>query len=389
MNEIIYCIINSLIYVIIHLMIKKRKKYTSIAIRSPYILYFNNFFTLILTTILIFSELKKQFIFQLIINQSQILIMISYFLMCQRIVISSKINPDERSDIELFYNKNYLYQENYYIKILFYITIILSIFHIVIYFFHQFSIFQFDNYINDYIIFLIFFEILFLITYTYKILNEELLKFQIICLILIWTTYLNLKKHLDENLQYYFFFIIIYCNTFLTNILPILMTYLCKSNITFQFNPKLMNDLYLFLLDEECYKMFSNYINLNDANNFIYLTIYTHIMKLKFLYDLENNQSIINNEARIIYELYFEKNDYKLKFNEEIFEKIREKYNNLNNKNPTNDLFDDALEFCFIEIGKMFEKVRKSYEYQLLSDSIHSYSYIHCKMSNVEMINKY
>ena len=108
MNEIIYCIINSLIYVIIHLMIKKRKKYTSIAIRSPYILYFNNFFTLILTTILIFSELKKQFIFQLIINQSQILIMISYFLMCQRIVISSKINPDERSDIELFYNKNYL-----------------------------------------------------------------------------------------------------------------------------------------------------------------------------------------------------------------------------------------------------------------------------------------
>ena len=389
MNEIIYCIINSLIYVIIHLMIKKRKKYTSIAIRSPYILYFNNFFTLILTTILIFSELKKQFIFQLIINQSQILIMISYFLMCQRIVISSKINPDERSDIELFYNKNYLYQENYYIKILFYITIILSIFHIVIYFFHQLSIFQFDNYINDYIIFLIFFEILFLITYTYKILNEELLKFQIIYLILIWTTYLNSKKHLDENLEYYIFFIIIYCNTFFTNILPILMTYLCKSNITFQFNPKLMNDLYLFLLDEECYKMFSNYINLNDANNFIYLTIYTHIMKLKFLYDLENNQSIINNETRIIYELYFEKNDYKLKFNEEIFEKIREKYNNLNNKNPTNDLFDDALEFCFIELGKMFEKVRKSYEYQLLSDSIHSYSYIHCKMSNVEMINKY
>ena len=167
------------------------------------------------------------------------------------------------------------------------------------------------------------------------------------------------------------------------------MTYLCKSNITFQFNPKLMNDLYLFLLDEECYKMFSNYINLNDANNFIYLTIYTHIMKLKFLYDLENNQSIINNEARIIYELYFEKNDYKLKFNEEIFEKIREKYNNLNNKNPTNDLFDDALEFCFIELGKMFEKVRKSYEYQLLSDSIHSFSYIHCKMSNIEMVNKY
>ena len=386
MNNIIHCIINSLIYLIIHFMIKKRKKYTSIAIRSPSILFFNNFFAFILTTILICFKSEITFIIQLLIVQSQILIMISYFLICHRITISSKLNPDERNDIELFYNKNYLYQENYYIKILFYCSIIITIFHITIYVFNNLTINKFEKYIDNYLNFLIFIELLCLITYTNSILNEELLKFQIIFLILIWTIYLHLPK-LDKN--YIYFFIIIYINSFLTSVIPIFMTYLCKSNITFHFNPKLMNDLYLFLLDEECFKMFSNYINLNYPNNFIYLKIYTHIMKFKFLYDLENNQSTINNETRIIFELYFEKNDYKLKFNEEIFEKIREKYNNLNNKNPTNDLFDDALEFCFIELGKMFEKVRKSYEYQLLSDSIHSFSYIHCKMSNIEMINKY
>ncbi len=386
MNNIIHCIINSLIYLILHLMIKKRKKYTSIAIRSPSILLFNNFFAFILTTILIFYKSDIIFIIQLIILQAQILIMISYFLICHRINISSKLNKDERNDIELFYNKNYLYQENYYIKILFYFSIIFTIFHIAIYVFNYFKIFPFEDYTNYYLKFLIFSELLCLITYTNSILNEELLKFQIISLILIWTIYLNLHKN-NDYLGY--FFILIYCNTFLTSVIPILMTYLCKSNITFQFNLKLMNDLYLFLLDEECYKMFSNYINLNYSNNFIYLKIYTHIMKFKFLYDLENDQSKINNETRIIFELYFERNDYKIKFNDEIFENIRKKYNNLKNMNPSKDFFDDALKFCFIELGKMFEEVRKSYEYQLLSDSIHSFSYIHCKMSTVEMINKY
>jgi hypothetical protein len=340
-------------------MIKKRKKYTSIAIRSPSILFFNNFFAFILTTILICFKSEITFIIQLLIVQSQILIMISYFLICHRITISSKLNPDERNDIELFYNKNYLYQENYYIKILFYFSIIFTIFHIAIYVFNYFKIFPFEDYTNYYLKFLIFSELLCLITYTNSILNEELLKFQIISLILIWTIYLNLHKN-NDYLEY--FFILIYCNTFLTSVIPILMTYFCKSNITFQFNPKLMNDLYLFLLDEECYKMFSNYINLNYSNNFIYLKIYTHIMKFKFLYDLENNQSKINNETRIIFELYFERNDYKIKFNDEIFENIRKKYNNLKNMNPSKDFFDDALKFCFIELGKMFEEVRKSYE---------------------------
>ena len=94
MNNIIHCIINSLIYLIIHFMIKKRKKYTSIAIRSPSILFFNNFFAFILTTILICFKSEITFIIQLLIVQSQILIMISYFLICHRITISNKLNPD-------------------------------------------------------------------------------------------------------------------------------------------------------------------------------------------------------------------------------------------------------------------------------------------------------
>ena len=167
------------------------------------------------------------------------------------------------------------------------------------------------------------------------------------------------------------------------------MTYFFKNNITFRFNPKLMDDLYLFLLDKECYNFFSNYMRINQFNNLIYLTIYIHIIKFKFEFDLTENQFIINNEARNIYHLYFENNDFQEKFSKEIFENIRKKMNDLNNNNPEKNLFDDILKYCFIELGKIFQEFRKTYEYHLLNDSIYFSSYIHCKMSNIGMINKY
>ena len=76
MYHIIHCIINSILYVFICLMIIRRKKYTSISIRSPYLLIFNNIFTFLISIFLIFIEND---IFKHLICECQILMIISFF----------------------------------------------------------------------------------------------------------------------------------------------------------------------------------------------------------------------------------------------------------------------------------------------------------------------
>ena len=382
MYHIIHCIINSILYVFICLMIIRRKKYTSISIRSPYLLIFNNIFTFLISIFLIFIEND---IFKHLICECQILMIISFFLICRRISICCEIKKEEKNDIEKFYNNQNLYDERYYVKILFFCFLSFSVVQFIIFLIENYSQISIFKY---YWTGLLFIEILILITYSFKILNEELLQFQIFLLIVIWLICLNFKIEISNKDKIYFF-IIIYISTFFSSILPILMTYFFKNNITFRFNPKLMDNLYLFLLDKECYNFFSNYMRINQFNNLIYLTIYIHIIKFKFEFDLTENQFIINNEARNIYHLYFENNDFQEKFSKEIFENIRKKMNDLNNNNPEKNLFDDILKYCFIELGKIFQEFRKTYEYHLLNDSIYFSSYIHCKMSNIGMINKY
>ena len=382
MYHIIHCIINSILYVFICLMIIRRKKYTSISIRSPYLLIFNNIFTFLISIFLIFIEND---IFKHLICECQILMIISFFLIYRRISICCEIKNEEKNDIEKFYLNQNLYDERYYVKILFFCFLSFSVVQFIIFLIEKYSQISIFKY---YWTGLLFIEILILITNSFKILNEELLQFQIFLLIVIWLICLNFKIEISNKDKTYFF-IIIYISTFFSSILPILMTYFFKNNITFRFNPKLMDDLYLFLLDKECYNFFSNYMRINHFNNLIYLTIYIHIIKFKFEFDLIENQFIINNEARNIYHLYFENNDFQEKFSKEIFENIRKKMNDLNNNNPEKNLFDDILKYCFIELGKIFQEFRKTYEYHLLNDSIYFSSYIHCKMSNIGMINKY
>ena len=76
----------------------------------------------------------------------------------------------------------------------------------------------------------------------------------------------------------------------LNTLLPLMISCSYKYSTGYHFTPKLMNNLYLFLSNEACYKEFSNYLNRLEGNGSNYLKIYICIMnyKLGFKLNIDN-----------------------------------------------------------------------------------------------------
>ena len=118
--SIILLSINTFLYILCFYMIYKRRKYSCISIRSPTLLLCNNIGGFFMTTAIILDRLlqeKTQYISAGFLV-FQTLMMLSFFLRCQRIVSCCQINTDERYDKQMFYDKRYIFQEKYYIKIM-------------------------------------------------------------------------------------------------------------------------------------------------------------------------------------------------------------------------------------------------------------------------------
>ena len=134
-NEILFyqilLILNIIIYGICILLIIKRKKYTCISMRSPKLLITGNLGGLIVSIILILSQILKDNSNLYIINSFfyifQGMMIISFFMRCQRIINCCNINYDEREDIHKFYEKRYLYKEGFYVNVMFNILLVFSL----------------------------------------------------------------------------------------------------------------------------------------------------------------------------------------------------------------------------------------------------------------------
>ena len=150
-----------------------------------------------------------------------------------------------------------------------------------------------------------------------------------------------------------------------------------------------MNNLYLFLLNEETYHVFLKYIKTFNKKEISYLVIYTEIMKYKYDFDLEEDNETLINEAQNIFNTYFSNETYKDKFSDNVLSTIRERGNNLNEVENKKDMFDEVLIVCYEELLRIFEEFKKTTHFQILGDKIHFNDYIHCKMSNIGMINRY
>ena len=98
--------------------------------------------------------------------------------------------------------------------------------------------------------------------------------------------------------------------------MPVSMSFISsKALLNYHFTFKLMNNLYLFLTNETCYKSFNNFLinknnelklnNEKENNGYFYLKLYTHIMKYKLDFVLNKDPEQLFNEAVILYNTFF------------------------------------------------------------------------------------
>ena len=66
---------------------------------------------------------------------------------------------------------------------------------------------------------------------------------------------------------------------------------------------------------------------------------------------------------------------------------LHPKYEGLENR-ILPEIFDQALQNVFSELGKIFDEFHNKNEYSELYYKIKEYSYIHCKMCNTGLINQ-
>ena len=403
---IILLIFNILIYGCCCLMILKRKNYTCISIRTPILLLTNNLSGFFLTTIIILNKILNCSILNFI-NQFfylfQTMMFISFIMRCQRIITCCGIKNDEREDIKLFYNKRYLFQEIYYVKLMLKCLLIVVLVLVCVFFIYKpisfISLVNDENKKFNQIIwlFIIFIECGILITYTYLMMIDtvkENIKFELIFFLITWFIYWNLinwiyfSNYNNKNAYSLIISLVaLYFCLFINGFFPIILSFCYSKSIPYLFNPNLMNDLYSFLTNEECYNVYSNFLYENYNKDLFYLNVYTHILNYKLLFFSEESNDIINDESNEIFNKYFEKNNLETKFPNEVINEIRRKFDNLDNYK--NEIFDSAFKLCFINLGKRFLEFKNTKEFQNLYEYLNLLSYIQCKMSNTGLINKF
>ena len=387
-HTIVHLSLNTIIYGFICIMILKKKEFTPISIRSSILLLSNNFLSFLATTSIIFhndndlNEYYNTFFLLFFIFQSSM--MVSFFLRSQKVIECCRIRLDEKNDVQRFYKKRYLFQEPFYVKILFISMIGLSLIWTLI-----IKILKYDR---DYIFTIfIFIELLILVTYSYKILKSyvgEAIHLEIILFLFSWFISWNLGSFFSNNIIL-ILFVSMYSSLIINGFIPLYMIKKNQKSFAFKYNSKLMNNLYLFLLNEETYHVFLKYIKTFNKKEISYLVIYTEIMKYKYDFDLEEDNETLINEAQNIFNTYFSNETYKDKFSDNVLSTIRERGNNLIEVENKKDMFDEVLIVCYEELLRIFEEFKKSTHFQILGDKIHFNDYIHCKMSNIGMINRY
>ena len=400
------------------MLIIKKSSFTCISIRSPKLLLLNNIGNLFMSIIIIITnffenEDKGKKIVSIFYYLTNFLIMIPFCLRFQRITKCCEIQKDERTDLQQLYQKRYLYEEGFYIKltliIMSVLTLILIISDAAIKFDDSFTAnFLFakkENLKNaKTMIWLVinFIEHLILLTYAYKICVNQLkqkLRFEILSFFIIWFLYSNvayaLEKSASENNKDYNLLIIIislvvcYLFLFLNAILPILICCSDKFSTGYHFTPKLMNNLYLFLSNERCYKEFSDYLNRQPGNGSTYLRIYIQIMNYKLGFKLKVDNETGFREACLIRDAYFRNDNMNEILGNDVVEKVKNECEGIHNNHFTEGMFDEALTYCFNELGKLYNEFRKTDKFKELYEEFYMNSYIQCKMVSVGLVNKF
>ena len=425
---ILFCV-DFIVYGICCVFIIKRKNFTSISIRSPTLLLFSILSNFFMSIIILLYKLYEKNVISSFYYLFRLMLIFSMIFRYERILVCCKTHRlnklEEELDRKHFKEKRYLYQEKFYVRLLIGSSLLFLIVMVIIKlnkiknveFFYTFNYIY--DYKNDFSLFKSqmmgwiiwnFIEQFVMISYIFRIINKPLkekLKTELFSFFILWylysfiPTFINYytkhnNKDKDEEKDLNSIIIIIslcvhYICLFINGYFPIYLSYHYKTAISYHFSPKLMNNFYLFLTNEECYDAFLDYlIKTNNNKDIFYLKLYTHIMKYKLSFVLNINKDIGLNDANEIFETYFSENSiYQSNIDDGILSKVRNECKVLDSNTFTPELFDEALQFIFKELNKRFLVFHNTKEYKDLYEKIKLDSYIQCKMCNCGLINKY
>ena len=421
-----YFIGNFIYFTLSFLFLFLNQSYSAINISSPLMLTLSNLCLFIMNSFLISYELVDKYnviedykisfcqIIPFLFIIGYILVFISLILRINRIIKCLNLNKilsiDVKNKTNIFYSQKYILDEKFYCKIITIIIMFVMLFVGLLFYYKGgfipvpfYFIKYFINNLNENITlefiklinfcWMIFYIIQGLISlfYIFNLLNANLIKsikFELIIQIILYMSTLILGKYYynnqtESNLNNVSlsFIIISILFVFFDTYLPIFRAFSDKIKITYSFNQKLATNLYLFLSDEICYYSFSNYLKDSLIDSF-FICLYTKIMKYKYKYSLEANFENVKNEAKQLYEEYFDDNSYNIYMNQEILNKIRNKCSDYFSKNDCSyEMFDDALVSIYEYLQKKFIEFMKTDEYKSLISKLNINSYIQYKIS--------
>ena len=406
--------LNFILYGVCCLLILKRKTFTMISVRSPSLLISTILGNFLMSLVLIIPMIsEKKYPISYFYYLFRLMMMVSIFLRNERIILCCGINTNDTTDMKQFYDKRYLYIEKFYVRILlgffgafFILTIVLLL--LKKNFLEVFYIKGENNTVKMWIwVIWNFCEQFLLLTYLFRIYEiispKQFVKFELYSFLIVWFLYSNfsiLYYNIDHNKEEFEFvstivsLTVLYVCLILNGYMPVVMSFTSQAVFNYHFTFKLMNNLYLFLTNETCYQSFSNYLNNKkienkDNNGYLYLKLYTHIMKYKLDFHLNMGIDQGFNEAVTLFNDFFGNDEISKKLDAETVRKVKAECNILNNHNYNENIFDEALKFAFNELGKLFVEFKGSREYSELYAEITLSSYIRCKMYNTGLINKF
>jgi hypothetical protein len=337
------------------------------------------------------------------------LIFIPFCLRFRRIIKCCEIKVDERLELQELYSKKYKFEEKYNIKIMsiifFILTALLILSNILITrsetITAKFLYIPDDSKLEDAnpIIWCVinFIEIIILLSYAYYIFINQLkqkLRFEILSFFCIWFIYsdiitvFDIISSIDNDIYIYISLATCYLFLIINAILPIIISYSYRHSTSYSFTPKLTNNLYLFLSNETCYNQFKIYLIQKNQNLLGLLKLYIGIMSYKLGYKLKINNEQCFVEAMDLRDEFFDANNI-ARLPENVFGIVKQECKSLDNNNFQESMFDEALKYCFTELGKIFNEFKKTEEFKELYKNLFLTTYIQCKMCNVGLINKF
>ena len=118
--------------------------------------------------------------------------------------------------------------------------------------------------------------------------------------------------------------------------------------------------------------------------------MYTHIIKYRVLFMVEEINLYKLNEARTIHNLYFKDKLINQYANEDsILQNLKKQNSGLIQRSEcTIDMFDPALEKAYTYLFNKFQSFKRSDEYTSLVSEVNYDTYLRCKLADCGLIKK-